>query len=149
MPRIREDVSIRVPPARVWRAVHEDLEAAPRWAGYLRSARSLGGRPGPGWRVRYELELPGGFRADLVLQYTAWEPPRRADGRFADGPLGGAWSYSYAAEGAGTRLSYEMDYELRGLLRVAGGLLRSQYEEGIRRGMAMLKEHLEGEAASR
>ena len=145
MPQIQERVSIRVPPSRVWRAVHEDLEEAPRWAAYLRSARSLGGAPGPGWRVCYDLELPGGFHADLVLQYTVWQPPRWAAGRFADGPLEGTWSYSYAAVGAGTRLDYEMKYELRGMLRFAGGLLRGQYEDGIRRGMAMLKEYLEKE----
>ena len=148
--RIREELSIAVPPARVWRAVHEDLAEAPRWAAYLRSARNLGRAPGVGSRVRYELELSGGFRADLVLQHTAWNPPRLAAGRFVEGPIQGSWSYTYAAEpGGGTRLRYEMDYEMRGLLRFASGALRGRYEEGIRQGMAMLKEHLEGREARR
>ncbi len=147
MPQIREEVSIAAPPASVWRAVHEDLASAPRWAAYLRSAEAVGGPPGPGSRVCYHLDLPGGFQADLLLQYTTWDPPRLAAGRFADGPLAGTWSYTYAAEGGGrTRLRYEMDYQLRGLLRFAGGVMRGQYEDGIRRGMAMLKQHVESGA---
>jgi hypothetical protein len=143
MPRVREEVSIGAPPAAVWYAVHEDLAGAVRWAAYLRRAEAVGGPPGPGARVRYELDLPGGARADLVLQYTVWEPPRRAAGRFADGPLRGTWSYTYKDRRVATDLVYEMDYEMRGLLRLAGGLLQRQYEAGIRQGMVMLKRYVE------
>lgn len=143
MTRIREEVSIAVAPSAVWRAVHEDLEQVPRWADYLRRAEALGGPPGPGFRVRYELELPGGMRADVVLQYTDWDRPRRAAGRFADGPLQGTWAYTFAGRTGRTDLRYEMDYEMRGLLRLAGGALKGQYADGIRRGMTRLKEYLE------
>jgi hypothetical protein len=144
MTRISEEVSIAAPPAEVWGAVHEDLAGMPRWAGYLRSAQAVGKPPGPGARVRLELELPGGMRADLVLEYTVWDRPRRAAGRFADGPLQGSWSYTYRERNGRTDLLYEMDYDMRGLLRLAGGALRDRYAEGIRRGMAALKEYLEG-----
>jgi uncharacterized protein YndB with AHSA1/START domain len=144
MTRIREEVSIDAPRAEVWRAVHEDLAQVPRWAEHLRRAEAIGRAPGRGARVRYELALPGGARADLVLEYTSWDRPRHAAGRFADGPLQGTWSYTFQEQAGGTHLRYEMDYELRGLLRFAGGALRGQYADGIRRGMARLKEHLEG-----
>ena len=143
MTRIREEVSIDAPPREVWKAVHEDLASAPRWAAYLRHAEALPSKPDEGPRVLYELDLPGGFQVDLVLQYTTWDPPRLATGRFDGGPLDGTWSYSYSPREGGTDLVYEMDYEMRGLLRFAGGVLRGQYEDGIRRGMAMLKEHVE------
>jgi uncharacterized protein YndB with AHSA1/START domain len=143
MTRIREEVSIAAPPAAVWRAVHEDLDGVPRWADYLRRASALTRPLGRGGRVRYELELPGGYRADLVLEYTEWDRPRRAAGRFAEGPLDGSWSYTYRERKAGTDLLYEMDYEMRGLLRLAGGALRTRYEDGIRRGMRMLKDYVE------
>src|SRR5437762_8550730 len=68
--RIQEQVFIAAPPERVWRTVHEDLADLPRWMAYLRSAELVGGRAGPGARVRYNLELPGGFRVEVVLQYT-------------------------------------------------------------------------------
>jgi uncharacterized protein YndB with AHSA1/START domain len=144
MARIREEVTIGAPPVEVWRAVHEDLDGLARWAEGLKGARAVGGvPPGRGSRVRYELELPGGVRADLVLEYTSWDRPRRAAGRFADGPLQGTWSYTYRARDGGTDLLYEMDYEMRGLLRFAGGALRGQYADGIRRGMDRLKQYLE------
>ena len=36
-----------------------------------------------------------------------------------------------------------MDYELGGLLRFAGGLLNSQYADGISKTMAALKKYVE------
>jgi Polyketide cyclase / dehydrase and lipid transport len=143
MARIREEVSIGAPPSEVWWAVHENLAGLTDWAEHLVRAEAMGGPPGPGARVRYELALPGGVRADLVLEYTGWERPRRASGRFAGGPLAGTWSYTYRERHDGTDLLYEMDYEMRGLLRFAGGALRGRYADGIRRGMARLKAHLE------
>lgn len=147
MPQVAAEVSIALAPDVVWHAVHEDLAGAPRWAAYLRSAEGLDGPPGPGSRVRYNVELAGGIRIELVLQYTTWDRPRLAAGRFVGGPLQGTWSYRYVGRAGGTDLHYEMDYELRGLLRFAGGMLKGQYEDGIRRGMTMLKEHLESTAA--
>jgi uncharacterized membrane protein len=144
MARIREEVTIQAPAARVWEAVHEDLANAPSWAGYLRSAEVVGGgKPGPGSRLRYQLDLPGGFQGTLVLEVTTWDRPRLCAGRFAEGPLRGTWSYAYRQAGEGTRLAYEMDYELAGMLRFLGGVLKGQYEAGIREGMRSLKEHLE------
>lgn len=143
MALIREEVSIGAPPSAVWRAVHEDLAGLPEWAENLLRAEAVGGPPGPGAVVRYELELPGRLRTDLVLEYTGWDRPRRAAGRFADGPLRGVWSYTYRERDGGTELLYEMEYEMRGLLRFAGGALRGQYADGIRRGMVRLKQHLE------
>ena len=143
MTRIREEVSIAAPPRTVWKAVHEDLENAPRWAAYLRHAEHIPARSDQGPRVRYQLELPGGFEVDLVLEYTTWDPPRLASGRFAEGPLDGTWTYRYTPHDSGTDLVYEMDYELRGLLRFAGGMLKGQYADGIRRGMVMLKDYVE------
>ena len=64
-------------------------------------------------------------------------------GTFDGGPLQGTWEYRYARQRGGTHLAYEMDYELRGMLRLAGGLLRGQYADGIRQGMSMLKRHVE------
>jgi polyketide cyclase/dehydrase/lipid transport protein len=140
---IREEVWVAAPPRAVWNAVHEDLDNVPHWAGYLRRAEALDSQSGTGGRVRYELNLPGGFEAELVLRYTTSDPPRPAAGRFDSGPLSGTWPYTYIARDGGTALVYEMDYELRGLLRFAGVMLKGQYEEGIRQGMAMLKDYVE------
>jgi uncharacterized membrane protein len=148
MTRIREEITIRAPASAVWEAVHIDLENVPRWAGYLRRAESVEGRPGPNWKVRYDLELPGGFAASLTLLHTVWEPFRRCAGRFVEGPLQGDWSYTYDESRASTRLVYEMDYRLGGLLRFAGGMMKNQYADGIRQGMSALKAHVEAAQAA-
>jgi hypothetical protein len=143
MTRIREEITIRAPADRVWEAVHVDLDRVPVWAGYLRRAEALEGVPGPNWRVRYDLELPGGFASSLVLLHTVWDRPRRCAGRFDGGPLEGAWSYTYAGVDGRTHLLYEMDYRLGGLMRLAGGMMRDRYAEGIKQGMGSLKRYLE------
>jgi uncharacterized protein YndB with AHSA1/START domain len=143
MTRIREEVTIRAPAAAVWNAVHVDLENLPRWAGYVKRAEALDGRPGKNWRVRYHLQLSGGFDGSLTLLHTVWDPPRRCAGRFEGGPLHGEWTYTYSEQAGSTRLAYEMDYQLAGLLRFAGGMLSGQYAEGIRKAMASLKSYLE------
>lgn len=150
MARIREQVSIATPAVQVWQAVHEDLDAVPRWAGYVRRVVLLDGdQPGPNRRLRYELDLPGDW--SLVLLPTEWDRPRRCAGRFAGGPVEGTWSYTYSElDGGGTahtNLVYEMDYRMGGLLRFTGGLLQSRYEEGLREGMARLKSYVEAGAS--
>ena len=140
--RLEAHVVIHAPADLIWVAVHEDLEAAPRWAGYLRRAVLLDGdRPGPGRRVRYELDLPGGF--SLTLRPTVWDRPRRCEGEFVDSPIQGTWSYVYTEAGDETEVAYEMEFRLRGLFRLAGGLLDSRYEEGVQEGMRLLKQYVE------
>src|SRR5215467_7099267 len=53
MTRIREEVSIAAPRRAVWAAVHEDLNNTQRWAGYVRHAQALPGKPVGARRVRY------------------------------------------------------------------------------------------------
>jgi uncharacterized membrane protein len=149
MTRIREEVTIHAPAAAVWETVHTDLENVPRWAGYVRRAESVQGRPGPNWRVRYDLELPGGFTVTLTLLHTVWEPYRRCAGSFVDSPLHGDWSYQYEERAGATHLVYEMDYQLGGVMRFAGGMLKNQYAEGIRQGMSELKRYVEASQAAR
>ena len=41
-----------------------------------------------------------------------------------------------------------MDYQLGGLLRFAGGMMKNQYADGVRQGMSALKEHVEAAQAA-
>jgi hypothetical protein len=142
MTRIREQVVIAAPLTEVWRAVHGDLQAMPRWAGYLKRAEYVGaGPPGPGTRIQYDLKLPGSL--SMMLQLTDWEPPTHCAGRFVEGPVRGSWSYRYREVDEGTLVVLETDYELTGLLRFTGGLMKDQYEEGLRQALSNLKAYLE------
>lgn len=144
MARLRESVDIDASPERVWAVVAEDVTNAPRWTSYLERAEKLDeGAPGKGTRYRYHLDLAG-HKERLEVQQSVFNKPKKCSGTFIKGPLKGTWGYTYAARPDGsTRLTYEMDYELTGLLRFAGGLLGPQYAAGIRQNMQSLKRYIE------
>ena len=144
MARIREQVDIDAPPERVWAVVAEDVKNAPRWTTYLdRIDRLDEGALGKGTRYRYHLDLPG-TKVTLEVEQDVYQKPRKCAGRFIKGPLKGTWTYTYTQRKDGsTRLTYEMDYELTGLLRFAGGLLGPQYAAGIHENMESLRKYIE------
>ena len=144
MAKLRETVDIDAPATRVWAVVQEDVKNVPKWSGQVANVEQLDNKPpGKGTRYRYHLNLPGGFKETLEVEQTVWMKPKRCAGTFIRGPLKGTWSYRYSEIKTGTRAVYEMDYELTGLLRFAGGLLAGQYAEGIRQNMAALKRYIE------
>ena len=144
MTRLREEVVIQAPAERVWAVVAEDVTNAPRWTSYLEKAEKLDdGPPAKGTRYRYHLDLAG-HKEKLEVQQSVYTKPKKCSGTFIKGPLKGTWTYTYTARPDGsTRLVYEMDYELTGLLRFAGGLLGPQYAAGIRDNMRSLKKYIE------
>jgi len=143
--RIRETIDIDAPAERVWAVVAEDVKNAPKWTSYLEKVEKLDdGPPGKGTRYRYLLNLPGGNKVTLEVEQDVYNKSKRCAGRFIKGPLKGTWSYIYTGRKDGsTRLAYEMDYELGGLLRFAGGLLGPQYAAGIHKNMESLKRYIE------
>lgn len=141
MTRIREEVTIAAPVERVWEVVHEDLDNAGRWTSNLRRA-SVVEESDESRVVRYELELPA-WKGSIEVSEDTWEPGRECAGRFIKGPLKGTWSYTYRERAGRTRLVYEMDYELGGMLRLLGGVLAGQYAAGIRQTMDALKAYVE------
>ena len=144
MTKIRETVDINAPATRVWAVVQEDATNAPRWSTNVARIEKLDRLPpGKGTVYRYHLDLPGGLKEKLEVEQTVYNKPKRCAGRFIRGPLKGTWSYAYTEKDGVTRVVYEMDYELGGLLRFAGGLLAGQYAEGIRDNLARLKKYVE------
>ena len=144
MPRIRETVDIAAPAARVWAVVQEDAVNAPKWSTNLIKIEKLDdGPPRKGTRYRYHLELPGGMKETLDVEQDVYTKPKRCAGRFIRGPLKGTWSYTYTENKDSTHVVYDMDFELGGLLRFAGGLLAGQYADGIRSNMKRLKKYVE------
>jgi len=144
MAKLRETVDIDAPAARVWAVVQEDVKNVPKWSKQVAKIEQLDREPpGKGTRYRYHLDLPGGLKETVEVEQTAYVKPKRCAGEFIRGPLKGTWSYTYSQTKAGTHVVYEMDYQLGGLLRFAGGLLAGQYAEGIRNNMADLKRYIE------
>lgn len=144
MARIHESVDIGAPPERVWAVVAEDVKNAPKWTTNLDKVEKLDtGPPGQETRYRYHLDV-GGQKVKLEVEQDVWNRPKKCAGRFIKGPLTGTWSYTYTRRKDGTtRLVYEMDYQLGGLLRFATGVLGPQYAAGIRKNMQNLKKYIE------
>lgn len=141
MTKIREEITIAAPADRVWSVVHEDLANAPRWTSNLRRAVVV--EEDDQRRVlRYDLQLPA-WQGSLELEEEVWEPASECAGSFIDGPLKGTWSYRYSERAGKTKLVYEMDYELGGMLRFLSGVLAGQYAAGIRETMGALKVYVE------
>ena len=145
MTRIRETVDIDATATRVWAVVQEDVVNAPRWSTNLARVEKLDdGPPRKGTRYRYHLDLPRGLKATLEVEQDVYTKPKHCAGRFVKGPLKGTWSYTYSErKDSSTHVVYEMDFELGGMMRFAGGLLAGQYAEGIRSNMARLKKYVE------
>jgi len=144
MAKIHETIDINVPASRVWAVVQEDVKNATRWSTYLAKVEQLDKEPpGVGTRYRYHLDLPAGIKEIVEVEQTTYSKPKKCSGKFVGGPLKGTWSYTYTESKGSTRVLYEMDYELGGLLRFAGGLLSRQYAEGIRSNMIALKKYVE------
>ncbi len=148
MPALHGTVSIAAPAERVWSAVLEDLTSMPSWARYLKSAAvEGGGTPGPGKKIRLEIDAPGDI--PLVMQPSVWDRPRLASGQWVDSPVSGTWSYAFGAAGAGTEVTYDMDIKLGGMLRFASGMIQGRLDSGIKDAMLRLKAQLEGDASER
>ena len=144
MTKLKESVDIDAPPERVWAVVQEDATNAPKWSSNVAKIEKLDKEPPhKGTRYRYHLDLPGGFKETLEVEQDVYNKPKRCAGRFIRGPLKGTWSYTYTEKDGGTHVVYEMDFELTGLLRFAGGLLAGQYASGIRQNMTALKKYVE------
>jgi uncharacterized membrane protein len=143
--KIHESLDIDAPVERVWAVVAEDVPNAPKWTSNLERSEKLDdGPPRKGTRYRYHLTLPGGHKERIEVEQDVYNKPKKCAGRFIKGPVKGTWSYTYSQKKDGsTRLTYEMDYELAGLLRFAGGLLGPQYAAGIRKTMESLKKYVE------
>jgi uncharacterized membrane protein len=144
MTKLRETVDIDAPASRVWAVVQEDVRNVPKWSRQVTKVEQLDHAPlGKGTRYRYHLSLPGGIKETLEVEQSTYVKPKRCAGKFIRGPIKGTWAYTYSETKGGTHVVYEMDYELGGLLRFAGGLLAGQYAAGIRGNMAALKSYIE------
>lgn len=136
----------------MWAVVADDVLHATKWTTNLDRVEKLDeGSPGKGTRYRYHLSLPGGHKEKVEVEQTVYTKPKKCAGVFIKGPLKGTWSYTYSERKDGsTRLVYDMDYEMTGFLRFAGGLLAGQYADGIRNNMERLKAYVEtGKAPKR
>lgn len=143
MATLRESVTIAASPDDVWHAVHEDFRNFVRWSTNVRRVEKVTKGPaGEGTVYRYRLDTPAGEQV-LEIEHTEWLKPERCAGEYTRGPISGTWSYTYAERSGRTRLTYESDFRLTGVLRLMTGAFAPHYADGVRENLKNLKRYLE------
>ncbi len=147
MPNLTQTESIFVDasPEAVWDYT-QDYSHRPEWDGAIASAEVLD--PGPPPRVRIK-----GSGIAAVFEYKQYDRPRRTSLAMVDVTSrwfeGGGGSWSYEAEGSGTRWSQTNTLVLKDGLR--GRLMRAAIPwylaASTRRAMREAKNRIEGQAA--
>lgn len=142
--KLHEVVDIDAPPERVWAVVAEDVKNVPKWSSNVEKVEKVDdGPPGKGTRYRYHLNI-GGQKVTIDVEQDVYNKPKKCSGKFIKGPINGTWAYTYTRRKDGsTRLVYDMDYQLGGMLRFATGVLAPQYAAGIRKNMEALTQYIE------
>ena len=99
---------------------------------------------GLGTRFRERTKPPGGKESEQIVEFTKFDRPVRVHVHIAEGPypIDGTWSFE--PDGAGTRVHFVADGELRGVMRmlqpVAKRLIARQmagYHENLRRNVGV------------
>ena len=74
------------------------------------------GSPGLGTRVRERTKRPGGKGFEQVVEFTEFNRPTRVHAHIVEGPYPVDGTWSFTAEGAGTRVDFVAEGELPGVL---------------------------------
>lgn len=142
---LENTVFIEAPPERVW-SVLARLDALHEYdPGVTKSEITSDRRTGLGANRRCEIAAGGWF----CERVTAWEPSRSLELTLYDCTLpvkALRHRYTLSAERGGTRVEQTQEYTLKyGPLGAAldGLLVRRQWDQGIKRFFAGLKDHVE------
>ena len=144
MGKIIHEIEIDAPADEVWHAVHGDIPNVPKWSSSLRKTEVVGGGAArKGSKLQYEVAITGGRTITLELRIDEMKKPRRCAGEIIDGPIGGTWSWTYSSDGDTTRVVYESELKVGGMLRFLKPVIEKDVNEGTKRDLADLKSYVE------
>jgi carbon monoxide dehydrogenase subunit G len=137
------EILIECPAAEVFAFV-ADAENDARWRpGVVDISGVAGDGAGPGIRYRQGVKGPGGRRIDADIETTTYEPERRVGFRTTAGPVRPEGSYELTPEGAGTRVRFALEAELRGVKLAMAPAVRKAMTGEVGQ-LVSLKRVLEG-----
>jgi carbon monoxide dehydrogenase subunit G len=96
------------------------------------------GPPQLGTRVRERTKGPGGREFEQIVEFTEFDRPRRVHVHIVEGPYPVDATWSFEADGAGTRVHFVAEGELPGAMRVLEPLAKL----GLARRMAAYHDNL-------
>ena len=122
--RIEQTFTIAAPPERVFDYMTDPANLA-SWQTSKTSVEQL--TPGPaglGTRVRERTKPPGGKEFEQIVQFTEFDRPRRFTAAVVEGPYPVDGTWSFAATGEGTEVTFVAEGELSGVMRLLGPVAR-------------------------
>jgi uncharacterized protein YndB with AHSA1/START domain len=137
-------VEIALPPAEVFPWLL-DADKVPRWTGNLEAYERIDdGALATGSRVRQVLDISG-RRIDVQLEITGYDPPNGAETEFESNGVKVTSAYRLESNGAGTRLTQELEAKPTSFSgRVVMPLVQPRLEEKLTQDLERLRETLSG-----
>jgi carbon monoxide dehydrogenase subunit G len=131
-------VDIERSPEEVW-AILMDPAKAPLWEKAVVVSERLDDGPlGVGSRFRKTVSLLG-RRFDVDFEIVEYRDLRHCSVLLIAGPITGGGSYSVEPVPGGTRLTYGLRHQMKGLLRMVGPVMQRRYPRLLARDLATLK----------
>ena len=144
MPQALHSVTIARPPDEVFAFV-ADGERGTEWRSGIVDIRRVAGQ-GLGARYAQGVRGPMGRRIAADYEITGYEPGRRLEFQTITGPVRPHGRFDFAAAEGGTRLTFSLDAELRGLRRLLmGSMVQGTMNTGVL-ALEKLKQVLEAGA---
>jgi len=145
MIRYSSETSIDRPPADVFAALL-DVGRYPKWMDLAEASYLSPGEPAVGTRGRFRMAA-GPIRDPLEFVIRELEPGRRLVVDIDDPKLHWTSTSLVVPDGAGSRLTYAGEIQLRGWRRLLEPLMRGEVQAGEAREAARLKQLIEASAA--
>ena len=116
--RIEQSFSVSRPPEVVFDYLTNPANLA-AWQTSKTSVEQLtAGAPQLGTRVRERTKGPRGKEFEQIVEFTEFERPARVHAHIVEGPYPVDGTWSFAADGAGTRVDFVAEGELPGVPRL-------------------------------
>ena len=145
MPPVTGSVEIARPPEDVFSYV-ADVRRRGEWQDSVQRVEvEKEETTGIGTRVLETRRVPGGPRA-FRWEVTDYDPPTRWGFHGVGNPVNavGVMTFVPVDDGSKTRVSFEIDFEAKGLAKLIAAFARRGAREEVPRDLAQLKRNLEG-----
>ena len=144
MTRIEKLIEIKAPPEKVFNYI-KDLKKQPEWMPSIKSHKITSERKEGTGITTHCITEPGGRRVEWDSELTEWEANKKIAWECKP-PLRNKGSFSLEPLDDGTRVTFEMNYELP--YSVIGKIIdrlkvRKDMEEDVSKGLENLKVLLE------
>jgi carbon monoxide dehydrogenase subunit G len=138
--RVEQSFDVARAPEAVFDFITDPAKLASWQTAKTRVEQLTDGPPGLGTRVRETTKQPGGREFEQVVEFTAFDRPRRFHVHIVEGPYPVDGEWSFEPQGDGTRVHFVAEGELSGASRLFQPLIKRMvarqfagYHENLRR----------------